>query len=324
MTVASYLQAWLKDYAEPNVSMKTYSRYSEICNKHLIPALGRVELQKLKPLHIQEYYNEAMKSGRLDGKGGLAAQTVKHHHRVLSEAIKKAVRWQLINHNPCDAVDAPKPKKKEMKALDEKESAVLLDAAKGTRLYYPVLVGLTTGLRRGELIGLKWSDINFSGDSLSVNRTIEETRISGVVEKTPKTKKSLRLIALPGITLSALKTLRKEQSEQKLRLGPLFQDNGYLFANDDGTIWKPDAFTKAFQRLVKGSNIDHVRFHDLRHSHASQLLKQGINPKVVSERLGHSSIAITMDTYSHVLPGLQEEAASKINDALKEAISEIG
>ena len=111
---------------------------------------------------------------------------------------------------------------------------------------------------------------------------------------------------------------------QKLKLGPLYQDNGYLFANDNGTLWKPDAFTKAFQRLVKKTDLGHVRFHDLRHSHASQLLKQGVNPKVVSERLGHSSIAITMDTYSHVLPGIQEEAASKINDALKEAISELG
>ena len=289
-----------------------------------MPAIGRIELQKLKPLHIQEYYNEALKSGRLHGKGGLSAQTVKHHHRVLSESMKKAVRWQLINHNPCDAVDAPKPEKKEMRALDEKESAVLLNATEGTRLYYPVLIALTTGLRRGELIGLKWSDVNFAGGSLSVNRTIETTRISGVIEKTPKTKKSRRLIALADLTLSALKTLRKEQSEQKLRLGPLYRDSGYLLANDDGTLWNPEVLTKAFQRLVKKTDVGHVRFHDLRHSHASQLLKQGVNPKIVSERLGHSSIAITMDTYSHILPGLQEEAASKINDALKEAISEIG
>jgi integrase len=251
MTVANYLQSWLKDYAEPNVSAKTYSRYEEICNKHLIPALGRIELQKLKPFHIQEYYNEALKSGLLNGKGGLSAQTVKHHHRVLSESMKKAVRWQLINHNPCDAVDAPKPEKKEMRALDEKESAVLLDAAQGTRLYYPVLITITTGLRCGELIGLKWADVNFASGSLSVNRTIEQTRISGVIEKTPKTKKSRRLIALADIALSALKALRKEQSEQKLRLGPLYQDKGYLFANDAGALWKPEAFTKAFQRLVK-------------------------------------------------------------------------
>jgi integrase len=169
MTVANYLQSWLKDYAEPNVSAKTYSRYEEICNKHLIPALGRIELQKLKPFHIQEYYNEALKSGLLNGKGGLSAQTVKHHHRVLSESMKKAVRWQLINHNPCDAVDAPKPEKKEMRALDEKESAVLLDAAQGTRLYYPELITITTGLRCGELIGLKWADVNFASGSLSVD-----------------------------------------------------------------------------------------------------------------------------------------------------------
>lgn len=324
MTVAGYLKAWLRDYAEPNVSTKTYIRYESICVKHLTPALGRLQLQKLQPLHIQEYYNEALKSGRVDGKGGLAAQTVKHHHRVLAEAMKKAVNWQLINVNPCDAVDAPKPEKKEMRALDERESATLLDISKGTRLYIPILIALTTGLRRGELIGLKWSDIDLTMKTLSINRTIEQTSKSGIVEKTPKTKRSRRSIALASLTVSAIKELKQEHSKLRLKLGPAFQDNGYLFINEDGTLWGPDAFTKAFRWLLDKTDIGYVRFHDLRHSHASQLLKQGINPKVVSERLGHSSIAITMDTYSHVLPGLQEEAASKINDALEDAISEFG
>ena len=324
MTVASYLNAWLRDYAEPSVSTKTYIRYESICVKHLAPALGRLQLQMLQPLHIQEYYNEALKFGRMDGKGGLSAQTVKHHHRVLAEAMKKAVNWQLINVNPCDAVDAPKPEKKEMRALDERESATLLDISKGTRLYIPIVIALTTGLRRGELIGLKWSDIDLPAKKLSINRTIEQTSKYGIVEKTPKTKKSRRSIALPNLAIRALKELRKEHSKQKLKLGPEFQDNGYLFINEDGTLWGPDAFTKAFRWFLDKTDIGYVRFHDLRHTHASQLLKQGINPKVVSERLGHSSIAITMDTYSHVLPGLQEEAASKINDALEDAISEIG
>lgn len=324
MTVGGYLESWLKDYAQPNVSAKTYTRYAEICQKHLAPALGRIELQKLQPLHIQEYYNEALISGRLNGSGGLSPQTVKHHHRILSEALKKAVRWQLITRNPCEAVDPPKPKKREMRALGEAESAALLNEAKDSRLYLPILVALTTGLRRGELIGLKWQDIDLEAGKLSVNRTIEQTRATGVVEKTPKTAKSRRSLALAEITIEALKQLRKQQAEQKLRLGQLYQDSGFLFTNDDGTLWKPDAFTQAFQRLIRNSSLGHIRFHDLRHSHASQLLKQGINPKVVSERLGHSSITITMDTYSHVLPGIQEEAVTKVNDALKAAISDFG
>lgn len=191
-----------------------------------------------------------------------------------------------------------------MRALDEHESAVLLEAAKGVLIYPLVMVAITTGLRRGELAGLKWGDVDFQAATLSVNRAIEETRRYGVVEKLPKTGRSRRLIALPNIKIKMLKGIKKEQAELKLKLGKIYNDQRYIFASDDASVWKPTYITRSFRRLVQKSDLGHLRLHDLRHTHASQLLKQGVNPKIVSERLGHSSIAMTMDTYSHVLPGL--------------------
>jgi integrase len=144
---------------KPSLACKTHERYSEIVNRHLIPALGRVLLAKLQPMHIQSYYSQALVSGRLDLKGGLSAQTVLHHHRVLHSALQQAVKWQLLLRNTADAVEPPKPEQKEMRALDEEKSAWLFNAAAGTRLYVPILIAVTTGMRRGEILALRWRDI---------------------------------------------------------------------------------------------------------------------------------------------------------------------
>jgi integrase len=320
MTVSQYLKHWLENYAEQNVATKTYVRYDEICNKHLIPALGHLQVKKLQPLHIQEHYTQAMKAGRLDGKGGLSPQTVLHHHRVLSEALKQAVRWQIIVRNPAEAVEPPKPIRQEMRALDESETAILLEKAEGSRLYVPILLAVTCGLRRGELLGLRWKDVDLDKASLSITQAIEQTRKYGIHIKQPKSRKSIRTVALLNITVDALRTHQIEQKKERLLIGPDYEDNGLVLPRHDGAIWKPDLFTAAFRRFAKDVGLGHFRFHDLRHSHATQLLKQGIHPKIVSERLGHSTIAITLDTYSHVMPGMQEDAASKLNEALQTAI----
>ena len=317
MTVAEFLAKWLV-HIETKVARKTCSRYAEICQRHLVPALGHLQLTKVQPLHIQEMYALALKAGRLDGKGGLSAQTVVHHHRVLREALGRAVKWRLLTRNPADAVDPPRPKTREMRALDEVETADLLRAAEGTRLYLPVLVAVTTGLRRGELLALRWRDIE--GDILRVNRAVEQ--IKGHTSfKEPKTSGAKRNIALPSITVEALRRHRAQQNKERLMLGLAYQDNGFVFCQPDGTLWLPDRFTAAFRRLQAKANIGGVRLHDLRHTHATQLLRQGIHPKIVSERLGHSSVGITLDTYSHVLPGMQAEAARKLDAALRLAIN---
>jgi len=320
LTVREYLDLWLNDHAKGQVGAKTFERYKQLIERHVVPTLGSYKLPELKPLHLQALYGKALESGRSDGKGGLAPQTVVHIHRVLRTALKKAVKWQLLARNPADAVDPPRADKPEMKALDAEDTAKLLTAASRSTLKGPILVAVTTGVRRGELLALRWSDVELDRAELVIRRALQETN-DGLSFKEPKTARGRRLIALPGLTVQFMRQHKADQAKQRLRLGPLYQDHGLIFPRPDGTPWPPDAFSTAFAALIRRSDLPHIRFHDLRHSHASQLLKQGVHPKVVSERLGHSTIAITLDTYSHVLPGLQAIAASEIDQLLNIAIS---
>jgi integrase len=195
LRVDEYLRRWLADYAKTNVSGKTYERYAQIVEKHLAPALGSVPLFKLKPLQIQGYYSHALQNGRLLQKGrkepcpGLSARTVLHHHRVLHDALALAVEWQLLARNPADAVRPPKPEAVEMRALNEAESAWLLEVAKGTRLFAPLLFAVTTGVRRGELVGLRWGDI--VDGKAAIRRSVEQTKEGGIRFKPPKGRKGV-------------------------------------------------------------------------------------------------------------------------------------
>ncbi len=319
MTVGEYLERWLADYAKNNVAAKTFERYAEIVRIHLKPAFGYLRLPKLQPLHIQGYYSKALSEGRRDGKGGLSAQTVLHHHRVLHGALRQAVRWQLLPRNPADAVQPPRPVRKEMKALDEAGTVSLLKAAKSSRLHRPIFLAVTTGLRRGEFLALRWDAVDLDRGVLSVREALEQTK-EGVRFKQPKTRGSRRTVDLPGLIVEELRRHKVEQAEQKLSLGPAYQDHDLVFPEPDGRPWAPDRFTSAFSALVCRAGMKGLRLHDLRHTHATQLLSQGVHPKIVSERLGHATVAITLDTYSHVLPGMQEEAAQKIDASLRLAI----
>jgi integrase len=322
MSVRDYLDKWLADYAKHNVAGKTYERYDEIVRNYLAPELGSTMLPKLKPLHIQSFYSKLLASGRRDGKGGLSAQTVLHCHRVLNAALKQAVRWQLLARNPAEAVQPPRPERTEMRALDEAETATLLRLLSGTRLYPPVLLAATTGLRRGEILALRWEDLDFEKRTLRVAQSLEQTK-DGLRFKAPKTHRSRRLLALPAIAADALKAHKVAQAKERLALGRLYQDHGLVCPRQDGTPWPPDMLSTAFAAFVARSDaLPHVRFHDLRHTHATQLLRAGVHPKVVSERLGHSAIGITLDTYSHVLPGMQEDAVSLVDAALRRAVAE--
>jgi integrase len=319
MTVATYLKRWL-DHARNRVSPKTHERYAELSRTHITPRIGSYKLSQLKPLHIQELYSYALEKGRKDGRGGLSPQTVVHIHRLLRAALQQAVRWQLLARNPADAVDPPRPPKTEMKALTEAETAALLRVAEGSSLYLPILVAVVTGLRRGELLSVRWSDIEFGTGETSIQRTLEQTS-EGLRFKEPKTQKASRTVTIPAIAVDALKAHKVHQAERRLMLGPAYEDHGLVFARDDGSPWPPDTFSTAFAVLIRRSSLPHVRFHDLRHSHASQLLRQGVHPKVVSERLGHSSVKTTLDIYSHVVPGMQHDAAVGIDRAMRQAIN---
>lgn len=316
MTMAEFLERWLADHAKDRVSPKTYERYAEIVRKHLTPALGAHLLRNLAPLHISGYYRKALASGRRDGNGGLSAQTVKHHHRVLSQALHQAVRWRVLHSNPCDHADPPRPAHREMRIIDEAGAGALLSALDGSPLQIPVLLALTTGMRRGEILALRWQDLDLDRGALSINRTLEETETDLAV-KEPKTERSRRTIALPGLAVEALRRHRAQQAEQRLKAGPAYAaDRDLVCCRADGELLSPRSVSKAFAKLARKRGLK-LRFHDLRHSHISHLLAAGVHPKVASERAGHASVSITLDVYSHVVPGMQEDAASKIDAALR-------
>ncbi len=319
VTVAEYLGRWIEHVAT-RTSDKTQERYEEIVRLALVPYLGRIKLSKLRPIDIQGFYTEALKSGRIKREGGLSARTVLHYHRILSQSLKQAVKWQLLTRNPADAVDPPKPERQEMIALDEDQTAILIEKTMNSSLYMPVLLALTTGMRRGEVLALRWCDVDLNRATLSVTQTLEKTRKGGLRFKQPKTQKSRRSISLPSIMVDALKKHRVEQAELYLKIGQGWDEVGLVCTKLAGEPIDPNTLTGGFANLVRKTNIPKVRFHDLRHTHATQLLREGIHPKVAQERLGHTSISVTLDLYSHVMPGMQEDAASKVDIALKTAL----
>lgn len=320
MTVSAFLDRWLSDYAAIKVSAKTFERYREIVRCHLAVALGQLRLMDVRPLHIQEYYASALRAGRLDGKGGLSAQTVLHHHRVLREALQQAIRWQLLARNPADAVEPPRPQRRESAVLSDDQTARLIASADGSRLWIVIVLAATLGLRRGELLALRWQDIDFDNSVVRVRRSLEQIR-GGLRFKEPKSARGRRAVALPGFALEALRRHRLNQRKERLLFGASYRDQDLVCARPHGTPMDPGEVTAGFAALVRTVEIPRIRLHDLRHGHATQLLRQGIHPKVVSERLGHSTTAITLDLYSHVAPDMQDEAARSIDRALRDAIA---
>ena len=321
LTVGKYLERWLSDYAVNSVSAATLVRYRGIVTNHLLPTIGRVQLSELRPAHIQRAYAEALAAGgRRDRRSGsLSARTVLQHHHVLREALAHAVRWQLIARNPADAVAPPKPIRHEMRVLNREEAQALLAACAGDSLYGLLHAALATGARLGELLALRWSDIDSTSGTLRITRSAQRLPKQGIVFHAPKTHRSIRPIALSPITLRVLKSHRVAQSEQRLVAGNAWADHDLIFANALGQPLDGTAVTKRFQKIAGGAGLGHVRFHDLRHTAATLMLSAGTHPKVVSERLGHATINITLDTYSHVLPDLQHEAAITIDALLSQA-----
>ena len=323
LTVGEYLEQWLQSYVSSNVGPRTRERYVEIVHAHLIPALGSIPLIALRPQHIQTYYGKALESGRRDGNGGLSAQTVQHHHRVLYEALKHAVKHGTLIRNVAEAVDSPRPEHKEMVTLAPEDVNKLLDAVRDTPYYDLFYTAIYTGLRRSELLALRWSYVDLDLATLSVVETLHQLHNRQFVFRQPKSKKGRRLIALSSSLALLLREHKSKQELDRMLLGKPLLPNDLVFSNPDGSPLQPDGITKAFTRIVQSIGLHGVRFHDLRHTHATLMLWQGIHPKIVSERLGHSSIAITLDTYSHVLPGLQEAAAQRFDEGLQMGRSEV-
>ena len=315
-TVADFFKSWLRDYVETNLRPRTIEGYRMIIEAHLIPALGHILLGQLLPAHLQSYYTEKLKHGRRDGRGGLSARTVLHHHRVLSEALGHAVNWGLVFRNIAKAVTPPRPDHKEMNPLDRDGIILLLNAAQSTP-YHPLLhLAIYTGMRRSELLGLRWKDVDFDMSNLSVVQTMHQLRDGRIIFQEPKTSKGRRMIALSPAAVISLRAHREQQEAERNTLGLQVTGDSLVFSKHGGRPLSPNSLSSAYTRLVKKAGLSHVRFHDLRHTHATLMLKQGVHPKIVQERLGHANISITLDTYSHVTPGLQEAAALRFDEGL--------
>jgi integrase len=324
-TLGEYLDEWLKSYAKSNVSAKTFERYEELIRLSIKPKVGQITLAKLQPIQVQSLYTELLESGRkkpskTSKSAGLSAQTVLHVHRLLHEALRHAVRWQILIRNPCDAVDPPRPEQREIRTLNEAESAWLLEAAEPTRFYPGMLIGISTGLRRGEVLALRWKDVNLAAGRLTVSQAMEKTN-DGIRFKQPKTKRSRRTIPVPPFAIRGLTEFEKKQQQEKLLYGPDYDDHDLICAQPDGSPIDPDVYSSDVIVFLKTIGLRGVSFHKLRHSHATQLLAQNVHPKIVQERLGHSSIAITLDLYSHVMQGLQGEAVAKLDSLISREIA---
>jgi integrase len=305
ITVAEYLQRWLRDYAKPDVAPRTYERYAEIVARHVVPKLGMVPLSQLRPAHI-------VAAERAWQDAGLSAATVLKVHRLIREALHHAVRWRLLAVNPADAVTPPRVERREMSVLNAAQAAALLVEARGSEFAAPITTALYSGLRLGELRGLRWRDVDLDSGRLSVQQTLQKVPGGGVVARQPKTHRSRRSVSLPAIVVDVLRDHRRRQVEARLAAGDAWEEADLVFTDALGRPLSETRLRWAFWRLLREAGLPRIRLHDLRHTMATLMLAAGEHPKVVSERLGHSTVSITLDTYSHVLPGLQAAAAERL------------
>lgn len=306
ITLGEWLDRWLTTYKKGQLRPITYESYESLINVHINPAIGKIPLAKLQPHTLQTFYNEKLENGRADGKGGLSTRRVRYFHAIIRQALEQAVKEGILPRNVADATSPPVIKNKQIQPLTENELLIFLESVKEDRLFSAYVLAATTGLRRGELLGLCWDCVALDQGSITVKRELIVLKTGPVLDNITKTKSSKRSILLTDDAIRELKVYRKRQLQEKLLMGEAYQDNDLVFCKEDGTYLRPEEFTKGFQRRLEKAGVPKVRLHDLRHLHATLLLQRGIPAKLVQERLGHSSITITLDLYSHVSPEMNK------------------
>ena len=300
VSVADYLDQWLRDYVALSVRPRTAQGYRTIVRR-LKGGLGRVRLADLKPQHVQRYYANLLADG-------LSAQTVRHHHRLLSQSVRQAVRWNIVPRNVMERVTPPRLSKPEVVSLSASEAQALLKAAEGTDYYLPIHLALYAGLRRSEVLGLRWSDVDLSTRRLTVVRTMVALSGERPHFAEPKSRESRRTIAFGEVTEEVLRPRRAMPNVQ-------------VCARSGGSEMLPDSLTHGFRKIAVKCGLE-ARFHDLRHAHASLLLESGVPLHVVKTRMGHSSIQTTVDIYGHVMPASDVEAGAVLARRLAKPSSE--
>ncbi|MEG2289956.1 MAG: tyrosine-type recombinase/integrase [Clostridium sp.] len=303
ISVEYFLTEWIESYKN-NIAPSTFKRYKEFCtsvNNHI----GSIELLKLTPIIIQGLYTELLNKG-------LSKSTVLKVHRCLKLALKQAVGWNMLNSNPCDNVKPPRPDKVDIQIWDESTTKRFLFLSRDEGIYIVIAIALGTGMREGEICALKWDCVDLKNGEIYVKRSLQN--IDGVLTlKEPKTKGSIRRISIAPDLVNVLKEYKKYQTEMKMLNRRNYTDDNFVCTWEDGRPYAPLYIAKKFPLLISKYNVPKIRFHDLRHTHATILLLHDVPAKIVSERLGHSTISITLDTYSHVLPSMQRAAAEKLN-----------
>ncbi len=304
VTVQEYLENWLENIHKPTIRLSSYLNYLKLLKNYLVPELGKIKLQKLTPQQISAFYSKKIKEG-------LSPKTVRDIHGVLHKAIDSAVKWEILPRNVCDAVTPPRNPHKEKTVLTKHQARILLDQVKAHRLEALLVLAVTTGMREGEILALRWQDIDFEDNSLQVQRAVSYLKGYGYVESEPKTAKSRRMIKLPVFVVNILKQHRTQQEDQRKEVGKAWIEKGLVFTNAQGYFYSSNTLRKVFRRFLLSIDLPNMRFHDLRHSAATILLTMKVHPKVVQEILGHSQISVTMDLYSHALPSMQDDVTKQ-------------
>ncbi|MGL4914162.1 MAG: tyrosine-type recombinase/integrase, partial [Romboutsia sp.] len=305
MNIESFLMDFLEKY-KVNLSITTYNCYLRICKKYLIPMLGKYKLEELKPIHLQNYVDDLV--------GILAPQTIKIHINILNLALKKAYRLRLTRENIVDCIEVPRIKKFKNNIYNTENMVKLLQVCKGSPLELHIYLASGLGLRISEILGLTWDNIDFNENTITVDK-ITVRNEGSVILKNPKTESSERTISAPNEIISMLKNHKKKQLESKLK-GEITNKINLLFLDKNEEPIAQDVLSKKFNKFLKENNLDHIRFHDLRHSHVTLLINSKVPIKVISERVGHSNINTTLNIYAHALKEMDSEASDKISETL--------
>jgi len=304
-----FMQWWL-EAVRPSLRPRTWQRYSEFVRLHIVPELGRLPISRITVEHVHRLHTKKLDQG-------LSASTVRHIHAVLRKALGDAARWGLVTRNVVALAKPPRPERREMTTLAPEQARAFVESARAERLEALFVLGLTTGMRRGELLGLRWKDVDLKRGVLHVSATLQRTA-KGFVFAEPKTARARRQIILTELAKTGLKQHRAKQAEERLRLGAAWEDNNLVFANEAGRpIEATNLVQRSFRRILARADLPLIRFHDLRHTYATLALGRGVHPKVVSDALGHADISTTLNLYSHVTAAMHQQAADALDAVLR-------
>lgn len=311
---SSYLKNWFTSHYQKRIKDTTESNRKYLMDKHLIEEnpFANKELSKITTEDIDSFYNLKLDEG-------YSTSYIRKMHQMLHQAFNQAVKWKKISNNPVINADPPSVKKEEMTIWSFEEIDTFLQHCKEERHYLTFLLALYTGMRRGEVLGLKWTDVDFTNKTIRVERSLAHVPNKGYILTTPKTKNSKRYVPIPNIVLNELLRHQEIQEGWKNRFGDQYQDQDLIICTETGTIQDPRNVLRVMKRLITNSNVTPIRFHDIRHTHASILISEGVDIVKVAHRLGHANPKITLETYAHLIPNVDNELADIFQKAVEQS-----